>query len=52
MRESKAKKTQISVRLSDDLLVQLQNLAKEERRNRSNMIEHLLREKLREMGKK
>jgi hypothetical protein len=48
---SKIKKTQITVRLTDDLLAQLQKLAKEERRNRSNMIEYLLREKLRETGK-
>jgi metal-responsive CopG/Arc/MetJ family transcriptional regulator len=49
MAESKTKKTQISIRLTDDLLDQLQKLAKEERRNRSNMVEYLLREKLREI---
>jgi hypothetical protein len=43
--------TQISVRLSDELLGQIQRLAEKERRNRSNMIEYLLREKMREMGK-
>jgi hypothetical protein len=52
MAEGKTEKTQISIRLTDDLLDQLQKLAKRERRNRSNMIEYLLREKLRGMGKK
>jgi hypothetical protein len=52
MAESETEKTQITVRLSDKLLDQIQCLAKRERRNRSNMIEYLLREKLRETGKK
>jgi hypothetical protein len=52
MVEGKPEKTQVSIRLTDDLLDQLQKLAKKEQRNRSNMIEYLLREKLREMGKK
>jgi hypothetical protein len=52
MAASKAVKTQITVRLSDELLDQIRRLADKERRNRSNMIEYLLREKLREMAKK
>jgi hypothetical protein len=36
--------TQISVRLSDELLDQIQRLVEKERQNRSNMIEYLLRE--------
>jgi predicted transcriptional regulator len=48
----KIEKTQITVRLSDDLLDQVQKLAKKEQRNRSNMIEYLLREKFREIVKK
>jgi hypothetical protein len=52
MAAGKTERTQISVRLSDDLLDQIQQMAKKERRTRSNMIEYLLREKLREMGKK
>lgn len=44
--------TQISIRLPNELLDQIQMLAEKERRNRSNMIAYLLREKLRETAKK
>jgi predicted transcriptional regulator len=52
MTESTTKKTQITIRLSDELLAQIQKLAMKERRTRSNMIKYLLREKLRELEKK
>jgi metal-responsive CopG/Arc/MetJ family transcriptional regulator len=44
--------TQISLRLPNELMDQIQRLGEKERRNRSNMIEYLLREKLREIAKK
>ena len=43
-KEPKAGKSQVSVRLSNELLARVDRLAKKERRNRSNMIEYLLRE--------
>jgi metal-responsive CopG/Arc/MetJ family transcriptional regulator len=46
------KHTQISIRLPNELLDQIQGLAEKERRTRSNMIAYLLREKLREIAKK
>lgn len=46
---SKTERTQIAIRLANDLVEQIQKLAQREQRNRSNMIEYLLREKLREM---
>jgi len=44
--KSNACKTQITVRLPEELLKQIQRLAAKERRNRSNMIEYLLRESM------
>jgi hypothetical protein len=48
MAEGKTKRTQITIRLPDEMLDRIRKRAKKERRNRSNMIEYLLREKLRE----
>jgi hypothetical protein len=46
------KKKQIAVRLSSELLEQVDKLAKRESRNRSNMIEYLLRCALKKAGEK
>jgi metal-responsive CopG/Arc/MetJ family transcriptional regulator len=50
--EGKAERTQISVRLSAELLNRIDRVAKKERRNRSNMIEYILRESIPAMEKK
>jgi hypothetical protein len=47
----KAAKKQVAIRLPAEMLDQIGNLAKKERRNRSNMIEWLLREILRNREK-
>jgi hypothetical protein len=52
MREKQVEKTQVSIRISDELLGQIDRMAKLERRNRSNMIEYILREALKQRGKK
>jgi metal-responsive CopG/Arc/MetJ family transcriptional regulator len=52
MEEVKAVKTQIAIRLPEEMLIQIEKLAKWERRNRSNMIEWLIREALRNLEKK
>jgi metal-responsive CopG/Arc/MetJ family transcriptional regulator len=41
--------TQISILLSNELLDQIQRLAEKERRNRSNMIEYLLRQAIKDV---
>jgi hypothetical protein len=46
--EGKTKRTQITIRIAVDLLDRIKSLAEKERRNRSNMIEYLLREQMRE----
>jgi hypothetical protein len=48
MPESKTEKRQVAIRLSKELLDQIERLANQEQRNRSNMIEYLLRKQLRE----
>jgi metal-responsive CopG/Arc/MetJ family transcriptional regulator len=50
MKKDTVNKTQITIRLPDELLAWLGKRAKYERRNRSNMIEWLLRESMREPG--
>jgi metal-responsive CopG/Arc/MetJ family transcriptional regulator len=52
MAAGRVEKTQISIRLSEDLLVKIQELAKKGRRSRSNMIEFLLQAKLQELEEK
>jgi metal-responsive CopG/Arc/MetJ family transcriptional regulator len=52
MKKDAVNKTQTTIRLPDELLAQLDKRAKYERRNRSNMIAYLLREAMRESGKK
>jgi hypothetical protein len=52
MEEKKTENTQIAVRLPDAMLAQIEKLAKQQRRNHSNMIEWLLREALRTLEKK
>jgi len=41
---------QISIRLPEEMLAQIENFGKAETRSRSNMIEWLLREALRQKG--
>ena len=41
---------QISIRLPEEMLAQIESFGKKEKRNRSNMIEWLLREALRQKG--
>jgi metal-responsive CopG/Arc/MetJ family transcriptional regulator len=52
MKKGTVNKTQVTIRLPDELLAWLDKRAKYERRNRSNMIEWLLREAMREPGTK
>jgi hypothetical protein len=52
MNEEKAERTQITFRLSAELLNRIERLAKKDRRNRSNMIEYMLRESIPALEKK
>jgi hypothetical protein len=52
MADDKTKRTQITIRLPGEMLDRIQMRARKERRNRSNMIEYLLRESLREAAEK
>lgn len=47
----KIEKKQITIRLPVNLLDLIQKLGKQERRNRSNMIEYLIRNAIREQNK-
>ena len=47
-----APRKQISLRLSAELVARLERMAKREQRNRSNMIEYLLREAVRDEGER